>query len=175
MAALRTSTVVMSAPETVATTGVLLVVPGPWPENAGTRYHAIAMQMTMRIAVKAYFLNAADSCINRIIVFGTPEVSGKIDYKAGAEMLLGTVVRPIRLCGTRCPHGDGRPQPSCGAELRRRMTLPDVGRIGHDHCASHARDACAAPTQRRRHVMGKPGTASAGRGTSTDRVPKSLP
>src|SRR6266496_5789110 len=91
MAALRTSTVVMSAPETVATTGVLLVVPGPWPENAGTRYHAIAMQMTMRIAVKAYFLNAADSCINRIIVFGTPEVSGKIDYKAGAEMLLGTV------------------------------------------------------------------------------------
>jgi hypothetical protein len=39
--------------------------------------------MTTRMAVKAYFLNAAEVCMKRIIVLDTPDVSGNLDYKAG--------------------------------------------------------------------------------------------
>src|SRR4051812_3786117 len=103
-----TSVTVTSCPETVATVGTV----GPprlCPVKLGTRYQAMEMQMTTRIAPRKYFLNAPDSCRNRIMWLKTPDVNGKRNYKASLNMRGGVCPeRPTNGGESNAPPGSPR-------------------------------------------------------------------
>src|SRR5690349_18982062 len=71
----------MSVPATVARTGLLLLFPYPCPVKEGTKYQAMATQMTTRMDDKTYFMNVEDGCMKRIMVSETPELSGNLIIK----------------------------------------------------------------------------------------------
>src|SRR6185437_13525165 len=94
-ACLRTSETLMSLPSTVANDEAERT-PNCDPEKLGTRYHAMAMQITTRMAPRKYFLKVWDVCMNRIIVLETPDLCGDFDYRTRAEKLLYPPVYSIR-------------------------------------------------------------------------------
>src|SRR5512141_2213216 len=111
-------------------------MPKPAPENDGTRYQAMEIQITTRIAPRKYFLNAPEVCRNRIILLETPELCGKPDYKAGGEKLPSLpLVIPISPQGGRgtlrlltrepAPGGPFKPGFDLNGEIRAACFAPN--------------------------------------------------
>src|SRR5580765_6543181 len=80
----------MSSPETVATTPGFVVAPVKLEllPNPGIRVMAMSAQMMVRSPPRTIFLTGPGVCKNRIMLYLTPELCGKLDYKAGEERLL---------------------------------------------------------------------------------------
>src|SRR5690348_9121684 len=107
-ACLRTSETLMSLPSTVAS-DVAERMPNCDPEKLGTRYHAMAIQITTRMAPRKYFLKVWDVCMNRIIVLETPELCGDFDYRTRAKKLLQPPSYSIPACRELIPGCRGCP------------------------------------------------------------------